>query len=403
MGPATSPTGFPSTGGVSPPPRSPANSLDPVGIAAAGHVGEVLSRPGAARRWLIVAAGVVVLVLAPVVVAAWPVSAQAPSMPVLLSRVQGSATVAYQGNAESVGRLNLPDLGIFESVTALFSDRTRMRVWYASPTSYRVDALGLASERGYYRTGNRLWTWDSDLQTATLVHGVSQYPAADATRPAPRGAGPAGARGGAARGRPARRRCPGGRPGLRRADRPGATIHGRASTTWRSAWTRQTAVPLAVRIVPKTDPGAAFDSRYLDFDPTAPPAADVHFDPDGAQVIDRSPSRAICRFRRRERRFGCRAALAGLPQRSDARTGVATYGQRYALLAVAPVDPALVGAIRSELDSPSRPPIQGKFGEASIVETPLVNALAVADSEDRLAAGRHRDPRRAQAGRPPSW
>ena len=73
--------------------------------------------------------------------------------------------------------------------------------------------------------------------------------------------------------------------------------------------------------------------------------------------------------------------LAGLPQRSDAGTGVATYGRRYALLAVAPVDPALVGAVRSELDSPSRPPVRGKFGEASIVVTPLVNALAVADSK----------------------
>ena len=101
--------------------------------------------------------------LAPVVVAGWPVNPQAPSMAALLSRVQGSATVAYQGNAEAEGHLSLPDLGIFESVTSLFSEKTRIRVWYASPTRYRVDTLGLANERGYYRDGDNLWTWDSDL------------------------------------------------------------------------------------------------------------------------------------------------------------------------------------------------------------------------------------------------
>ncbi|MGZ4664918.1 MAG: hypothetical protein ACXV5Q_07695 [Frankiaceae bacterium] len=350
-----------------------------MGIAAAGHVGEVVSRPGAARRWLIVAAGVVVLVLAPVVVAAWPVSAQAPSMPVLLSRVQGSATVAYQGNAETVGRLNLPDLGIFESVTSLFSDRTRMRVWYASPTSYRVDTLGLASERGYYRTGNRLWAWDSDLQTATLVHGVSRtrLPTPPDVLPPELGrrvlAGvPAGAvrRGGDAR--VAGRAC----IGLTvPADDPRSSIDHVAVCV-----DPATAVPLAVRIVPRTDPGAAFDSRFLDFDPTAPSAADVHFDPTGAQVID-IPEQGDLPIPPPGTPVRLPRTLAGLPQRSDAGTGVATYGRRYALLAVAPVDPALVAAVRSELDSPSRPPVRGKFGEASIVETPLVNALAVADTK----------------------
>jgi hypothetical protein len=141
-----------------------------------------------------------------------------------------------------------------------------------------------------------------------------------------------------------------------------------------------TAVPLAVRIVPRTDPGAAFDSRFLDFDPTAPSAADVHFDPTGAQVID-IPEQGDLPIPPPGTPVRLPRTLAGLPQRSDAGTGVATYGRRYALLAVAPVDPALVGAVRSELDSPSRPPVRGKFGEASIVVTPLVNALAVADSK----------------------
>jgi hypothetical protein len=320
------------------------------------------------------------LLLAPVVVAAWPASPQAPSMPVLLSRVQASATVAYVGNAESVGRLNLPDLGIFESAAALFSDRTRMRVWYAGPTSYRVDALGLASERDNYRTGNRLWIWDSDLQTATLVRRVSQsrLPMPPDLLPAELG----------------RRVLAGVPPGVVRRESD-ARVAGRACVGLtvpaqdpRSSIDHvavcvdpETAVPLAVRVVPKTDPGATFDTRYLDFDPTAPPAADLRFNPKGAQVITDTgqgdlpipPPGTPVRLPR---------SLAGLPQRSDARTGVATYGQRYALLAVAPVDPALVGAIRSQLDSPSRPPIQGKFGEASIVETPLVSALAVADSKD---------------------
>jgi len=67
--------------------------------------------------------------------------------------------------------------------------------------------------------------------------------------------------------------------------------------------------------------------------------------------------------------------LAGLPQRSVARDGAATYGNRYALAVVFPVDPALVYALRDNLDSPSRPPVKGAFGEGSEILTPLVSGI----------------------------
>jgi hypothetical protein len=293
--------------------------------------------------------------------------------------VQASAVVAYEGNAEAVGRLNLPDLGVFESAAGLFSGLTRMRVWYASPTAYRVDALGLASERDYYRTGNRLWTWDSDLQTATLVHGVSRthLPVPPDLLPAELGRRvlsglPASAVRRAGDARVAGRAC----IGLTVPAQDARSSVDHVAVCVDSA----TAVPLAVRIVPKSYPGAGFDTRYLDFNPTTPPAADVQFNPTGAQVIE-SPEQGDLPIPPPEAPVRLPRTLVGLPQRSDAATGVATYGERYALLAVAPVDPALVQAVRSELDSPSRPPIKGKFGEASVVETPLVSALAVTDDK----------------------
>jgi hypothetical protein len=138
------------------------------------------------RRWLLVAAVVVVLAAIPIVVNVWPARAASVDPATLRARMAASGTQPYQGYAQSSGLLGLPAIPNLTQVTALFSTTTEMRTWYAAKNRWRVDVLGPGTENDIYQTPQAQYLWDYGHTQLTRIVGeqpVRLPRAADVTPP----------------------------------------------------------------------------------------------------------------------------------------------------------------------------------------------------------------------------
>lgn len=125
------------------------------------------------RRWALVAGGVALLCLLPVVDSALPVTVPRLSVSQLRARILDSPR-SYAGYVESNATFGLPALSGFGSVTSLLDGVTRMRVWQASSDRWRVDVLTDVGERDTYQTPHGSFIWDSGTELLTEVLG--RYP-----------------------------------------------------------------------------------------------------------------------------------------------------------------------------------------------------------------------------------
>jgi hypothetical protein len=123
-------------------------------------------------RWLVLVISVAVLCSLPVLASALPVSVPRLTAEQLRARILASQSIAFSGYAESNATFGLPPLGAFSSVASLLDGTTKMQVWQAAPTRWRVDTLSDASERDMYQLGTATaYTWDSDQQLLTEITG----------------------------------------------------------------------------------------------------------------------------------------------------------------------------------------------------------------------------------------
>jgi hypothetical protein len=123
-------------------------------------------------RWGVVFAAVAVLGCLPALASALPVSVPDISAAQLEQRILSSQTMSFAGYAESDATFGLPPLTAFSSVTPLLDGVTRMRVWQASPSHWRVDTLSDAGEDDTYQVGREEYTWDSGEQLLTAILGA---------------------------------------------------------------------------------------------------------------------------------------------------------------------------------------------------------------------------------------
>jgi hypothetical protein len=135
-------------------------------------VGVSVVRGPAWRRWSVVAAGVAVLCALPAVVGALPVPGSALTAAGLRARIMASAAVPYQGYAESVVDLGLPELPDLGDVTTLLDGSTDQYAWYRSPDRWRADVLAAAGENDVYQTGQGTYLWDYGRNLLTQVTGA---------------------------------------------------------------------------------------------------------------------------------------------------------------------------------------------------------------------------------------
>ena len=289
------------------------------------------------------AALVGVLVALPPLIGALPASdADVPAAD-LRAVAMASADTRFSGYAESAGGLTLP-VGSprFGSVVDLFSDRTRMRVWWRGEDDARVAVLTAGGETGYHRDAAGSWTWSyeddravrtprrplalptsPDLLPSSLGRRLlSEATPEELTRTAPRRIA----------GRDAL--------GLRITPADSAASVARVDV-WVDA---ASGLPMQVRLHAEGSSVPAMDTRFLDLELADPGAGSTRFDPPpGAFVSTDRRGDVLERARWDLSGTPMPDRLAGLPRRTvaGAPPAVGLYGRGVTLLAVVPVPDGL--------------------------------------------------------------
>jgi len=294
---------------------------------------------------------VAVLVAVPVVVAAWPATDDDRSAAELRAAALASGSIPFSGYAESRGGLALPQTDQLGTVVDLFSSRTTMRVWWRGPSNNRVDVVTAAGETDTYRDTYGSWTWEyePDRVTRTATSPLALPTAGDllpntlAIRLLSESDPAELSRIGAERvaGRDAL--------GIRlRAAEPVSSID--RVDIWVDA---ATGLPLELLLTAKGAQNPAIDSRYLDVDPSVPPAAITDFTPPADATYRTGDDLGVLR-----RNSGhlppvtFPATLAGLPRRTiaGAPAGIAVYGRGVTLLTVVPLPGRLTRDLQQAAD-----------------------------------------------------
>ena len=117
------------------------------------------------------AAGTALLCGLPAAVGALPVPAPALTAAQLRARIAASASVSYQGYAQSYVNLDLPSLPNLTNVVELLDGTTDQYVWYRSPRQWRADELTTAGEADIYQTSQGTYLWDYARNELTKVVG----------------------------------------------------------------------------------------------------------------------------------------------------------------------------------------------------------------------------------------
>jgi hypothetical protein len=325
-------------------------------------------------RWLVVGGAVTVLVALPALVAAVPVRDRPVAAQALLGKVLASGNVPYQGSAEARAGLGLPDVPRAGRVVALLGETTRMRAFVASPEVWRVDELTPIGERGLYHDRWGTWLWDSGERRAEATTGEA---AVRFVRPADllppelgRRVAAAAQPGEAARLGP--RRVAGvDAVGLRITPRSPGTTVARADL-WADP---RSGLPVRVELTARGQHRPIVTATFLDLRQDAPDPADLRFAvPDDAEVRADEVSdlaRAIDRFSP----FVLPDLVAGQPRRTRVASAASTYGRGFDLVAVLAFPARFSARTRGFLDKV--PTTTGPWGQASVVATPLLNALVL--------------------------
>ncbi len=298
-------------------------------------------------RWGAVAAATAALVSLPFAVAAWPVSDQDRSAAELRNAAVNSADLSFSGYAESAGGLELPVTDQLSSVADLFSDRTRMRVWWRGPTDNRVDVVTVGGETDVHTDTTGSWQWSyEDNRAVRAVPSPLALPVAPDLLP------PTLARRVLSEADPGELSRIGGqriagRNALGLRVTPAAAAASVASVDiWIDA---SSGLPLQVQLVGKGADRPALDTRFLDVDLSAPSAADAAFvPPRTARVRQGDASDVLGNAGRQLPTIELPATLAGLPRRSvdGAPEALGLYGRGVTLLAVVPLSGRIAGDLR---------------------------------------------------------
>lgn len=304
----------------------------------------------AARRWVLVGLGIVVLVTTPAALRALPVPDTDVRAATLLARVVDSARVPFSGYAESTGGLQLPVTDRFSGLAKLLGDRTRMRVWWRSPNDWRVDAIDLTGETDLVRDSGGLTVWQYEAARVTYtVDAVVRLPRSADLVPAVLGRTLlSGARPDEVTRLPAKRVAGRGAPGVRLT--PTAR---QSSIDHVDVWVDPaTGLALRVDVYGNGDTTAAMTTSFLTFTPdrpaasstafSPPPGADIHSD----SVVDIAAAANRFAAVRPPRR------LAGLRRRSTADLGaVGEYGRGATLLLAIPLWDDVADPLRQQLET----------------------------------------------------
>jgi len=127
----------------------------------------------AARRWTLVVLGTVLLVLAPVVVAALPARDATVSAVDLLARVRASRSVAFSGYARTRGSVALPSNDVLSGLSSLLGGTSTVRVWWRDPSTWRTSVVRTTGETDVIHHGDGATRWVYESKNVTSVPDVA--------------------------------------------------------------------------------------------------------------------------------------------------------------------------------------------------------------------------------------
>ena len=107
-------------------------------------------RRATAGRWAVALAGTVAIGLLPDGAGRAARRRVGPHTARIVAAARDSATISHEGYVETTGTLGLPDLPRLGEVAALLGGTTHARVWWRSPTAWRVDRVTATGESGTY-------------------------------------------------------------------------------------------------------------------------------------------------------------------------------------------------------------------------------------------------------------
>jgi hypothetical protein len=309
----------------------------------------------AARRWWIVAVGVLLLVATPVLVRAIPVPDDDVGATTLLERVQASRDTSFTGYAETAGNLDLPSSEELSGVTKLLTGTNKVRVWWRDRRMWRTATLRTTGETDLFHRYGQTIRWVYELKNVTVSPDVAiRLPQTPDLLPNELGHRVlSGAHADELSRLPARRI--GGRTalGLRLTPTDRQAAIGRVDVYV----DRATAVPLWVEVFAKGSRTPAVVSHYVDFDPGRPSQRVLRFIPPADAHTDRE---RIVDIAAAANEFAERVppdALAGLPKRPGIEVGpfgypehaVGLYGRGPTVLIAIPVWSRIAPRMRADL------------------------------------------------------
>ena len=306
----------------------------------------------AARRWLLVSAAVLLLVATPFVVRALPVADERLSALALLHRIEGSQDRPFTGYAETVGSVALPKNPALSSLTKLYGETNRVRVWWADPRTWRVTTIRPTGETDLVHAGRQLVRWVYESKTATVVPDVPvTLPQITDLLPHQLGWDAlAGARTSELTRLPARRVAGRRSLGLRLVPAARSSAFRRVDVYA----DRVTGIPLRVEMYARQVDNPVLVSRYLAFSSRRPAAATLHFSPPPDARVGYD---SVVDLAAAADRFGARrppTTLAGLPTRdlghgAGPPGSVGVYGRGPTKLLAVPLWRPTADRVRTDL------------------------------------------------------
>jgi outer membrane lipoprotein-sorting protein len=302
----------------------------------------------AARRWMVVAAGVLLLVAAPFVARAWPVPDSDLSAAEVAELVRASTGVPHTGLVRSRGGVQLPTDESLESAARLLGRDGTIRVWWAGPEHWRLATLRTTGETDLLHRGdlNLRWVYESKNVTLYPDTPVRLPNSSDVLPPVL-----------------AARVLDDVRPGeLERL--PTARVAGRTAAGLRltpaspqssvarvDVWAdTETGLPLRVELYGESGP-AALSTTFTDISFEEPDRETLGFaPPDDASVRYEEVVDAAAAADYYAERF-TPARLAGLPARDDELGSVGLYGRGPTVLLALPLRHDDADELRDELQT----------------------------------------------------
>ena len=123
-----------------------------------------------AARWLVVAAVALATVAAPTLVRAVPPAQSDVTARALVGQIRHAYGTGWSGEVSSQGSLSVPiTASTFSGVARLLGQRSNLRVWWRSPTNWRIDRLRGTGESDIVRDGGLVVRWNYEANKVNFT------------------------------------------------------------------------------------------------------------------------------------------------------------------------------------------------------------------------------------------